>query len=148
MTDRQRLVELLGVMQRDLMPSMVSMHEDDVKLRDLVVLQVVDRGEEPTIKQVSVLIGRSVSRTSRIIDQLVRRGLVVRWEDENDRRSRRLRLSEEGRALIGRMRELRAAATGELLDHLDDEERSTVMEAMELFAKAARRVRDDRDPTG
>lgn len=148
MNDRQRLAELLGAMQRDLMPSVVRMHEDDgLTLLEILVLQVVDRREEPTIKQVSALIDRSVSRTSRIIERLVRRGVLVRREDENDRRSRRLRLSDEGSALIGRMQELRAAATCDLLDHLDDEERSTVMEAMELLAKAARRVRDDRDPT-
>jgi DNA-binding MarR family transcriptional regulator len=148
MDDRDRLVELMGMMQRDLMPSLVRMHEeDDLQLLHAVVLQVVDRGQQPTIKQVARLIGRSVSRTSRIVDQLVRRDLLIRYEDEHDRRARRVRLSEQGQALVERIRAIRVQSMWDLVDHLDDEERATVMVAMELFAKAARRVRDERDPT-
>lgn len=147
MTYRNRLVGLMGGMQRDLMPSLVRMHEqDNLRLLDAVVLQVVDRAEQPTVKEISVLIGRSTSRTSRIIDQLVRGGLVGRTEDDADRRIRRIGLLEPGRTLIRQMQTIRADATLALFDTLNPDEQETVMAGFELLATAARRVRDDRDP--
>lgn len=147
MNDRDHLASLMGGMQRDLMPSLVRMHEqDNLRLLDAVVLQVVDRAEQPTVKEIAVLIGRSTSRTSRIIDQLVRAGLVGRTEDDADRRIRRISLLEPGRALIGQMQTIRADAALTLFDALTPDEQETVMAGIELLATAARRVRDDRDP--
>ncbi|MEO3799780.1 MarR family winged helix-turn-helix transcriptional regulator [Nonomuraea sp. B1E8] len=134
-------------MQRDLLPSLLHVHEDDdLRLIDNVMLQVLDRGEEPTVKELAALIGRSDSRTSRIVDGLVRRGLVERYEDERDRRARRIRVSEQGTALLRRIRRLRVDAQMRLWEHFTEQEQQIVLQALELFAKAARRVRDEADP--
>jgi DNA-binding MarR family transcriptional regulator len=146
MDDRQRLIEIMGSVQRDLVPSLLRLHEeDDLQLLHAAILQVLDRGEEPTVKELAALIHRSVSRTSRIVDRLVRRGLVERREDEADRRARRLRLSAEGTARVARIRAARVDAQLQLWDHFTEEERATVMRAMELYVLAARRIRDARD---
>ncbi|MEO3795969.1 MarR family winged helix-turn-helix transcriptional regulator [Nonomuraea sp. B10E15] len=135
-------------MQRDLLPSLLHVHEDDdLRLIDNVMLQVLDRGEEPTVKELAALIGRSDSRTSRIVDGLVRRGLVERYEDERDRRARRIRVSEQGTALLRRIRRVRVDAQMRLWEHFTEQEQQIVLQALELFAKAARRVRDEADPT-
>jgi DNA-binding MarR family transcriptional regulator len=148
MDDRERLVELVASMQRDLVPSLLRLHEeDDLQLLHGAILQVLDRGASPTVKELAALIHRSVSRTSRIVDQLVRRGLVERHEDGADRRARRLRLSGEGKARVERIRAVRVESQLRLWDHLTAEERATVMHAMELYALAARRMRDERDRT-
>ncbi|MEO3886700.1 MarR family winged helix-turn-helix transcriptional regulator [Nonomuraea sp. B5E05] len=134
-------------MQRDLLPSLLHVHEDDdLRLIDNVMLQVLDRGEEPTVKELAALIGRSDSRTSRIVDGLVRRGLVERYEDERDRRARRIRVSEQGTALLQRIRRLRVDAQMRLWEHFTEQEQQIMLQALELFAKAARRVRDEADP--
>lgn len=148
MTHRERLVELLGSMQRDLLPSLMRMHEqDNLRLIDAVVLQVVDRRDKPTVKQIAALIDRSTSRTSRLIDRLVKRGLLSRSEDTTDRRIKRIRIDKRGRAVIDRMQLIRADATVTLLEALTAEEQAEVMAAMELLATAARRVHDERDPS-
>ncbi|MFE0156287.1 MarR family winged helix-turn-helix transcriptional regulator [Nonomuraea sp. NPDC059007] len=147
MDDRGRLLDLLASMQRDLMPSMLRMHEsDDLRLLDSVMLQVLDRGGAPTVKEMAALVGRSVSRTSRIVDSLVRRGLAERYEDEADRRVRRIRLSEEGAAALRRMRSIRTDAQLALWEQFTEEEREVVLRSMEIYAKAARRIRDATDP--
>ncbi|WP_211261317.1 MarR family winged helix-turn-helix transcriptional regulator [Pseudonocardia acaciae] len=142
-------MELLGSMQRDLMPSLVRMHEgDDLRVLDSVLLQVLERGGEPTVKQLAEVLGRSLSRTSRIVDGLVRRGFAERYEDPVDRRVRRVRLTEAGAGVLRRLRMVRVRAQLELWGHLTAGEREIVMQGMELYAKAARRIRDERDRSG
>ncbi|PSK98427.1 DNA-binding MarR family transcriptional regulator [Murinocardiopsis flavida] len=144
MDDRERLLELLGSMRRDMVPGLMQLHEDDdLRLLHSAMLHVLDRGGHPTVKELAAAVGRSESRTSRVVDQLVRRGLVERYEDPGDRRARRLRISDEGTALLLRIREVRNNAQMELWDYLTEEEQQVAMHAMELFAKAARRYRDD-----
>lgn len=148
MDDRQRLLELTTSIQRDLVPSLVRMHdEDDLRVLHSAVLHVLDRGQAPTIKELATVIQRSVSRTSRITDQLVRRGLVARQEDSDDRRARRLTLTAEGKALLGRLQAVRVEAQMQLWQHLTVQEREALMQGMEMYARAARRIRDERDPT-
>ncbi|MFI6575898.1 MarR family transcriptional regulator [Nocardiopsis sp. NPDC050513] len=149
MNDHERLMRVLGEMRRDLLPTTLRVSEDDdLRIVHLALLQVLQRRDGPTVKELAALIGRSESRTSRLVDQLVRRALVERREDADDRRVRRVRISDDGHAVLRRIDAVRAGTQLELLDHLDDDERAAVLHAMELFAKAARRFRDERDRTG
>src|ERR1700730_11610586 len=49
-------------------------------------LPLLDEEGELTIKQVAEDLSRSVSATSRLLDQLVERGMISRREDKRDRR--------------------------------------------------------------
>src|SRR5947207_14373772 len=69
----------------------------DYSLPQLATLLLLDEEGELAIKQVSEILGRSVSATSRLLDQLVERGMVSRREDERDRRSKRIAITETGR---------------------------------------------------
>ncbi|MDF5751010.1 MarR family transcriptional regulator [Spongiactinospora sp. TRM90649] len=147
MNDRERLLELLTSMQRDLMPSLIRMHDsDDLRMLDNVMLQVLARHGAPTVKELAALVGRSLSRTSRIVDGLVRRGLAERYEDQIDRRMRRIRISEEGAAVLRRVQDVRMDAQMTLWNRMTEDEQKIVLQSMEIYAKAARRIRDESDP--
>src|SRR5947209_15162150 len=53
----------------------------EFSLPQLFTLLLLDEQGERTIKEIAELIGRSVSTTSRLLDQLVERGLISRRED-------------------------------------------------------------------
>lgn len=144
--ERERLLELFRSMQGNVVPSVMrAFDRDDLQLVHSAVLSVVDReGGPPTLNELAAEVGRSVSRTSRIVEQLVGRGLVERSEDPSDRRVRRIALTGEGRDLVLRVQRLRVESLGELVDRLTDAERRQVMDAMETLAEAARRFADDR----
>ncbi|HYX49947.1 MAG TPA: MarR family transcriptional regulator, partial [Ktedonobacteraceae bacterium] len=72
----------------------------DFSLPQLATLLMLDQEGELTIKQLTEILGRSISATSRLLDQLVERGMVSRREDEHDRRSKRIAITEKGRLLI------------------------------------------------
>ncbi|GAA2802772.1 MarR family winged helix-turn-helix transcriptional regulator [Crossiella cryophila] len=147
-TERDRLVEELGVVRRELIGEMLinlsrSTGGADLQLVQIATLFTLDRGSEPTVRELAERIGRSVSATSRLLDQLAQRGLIHRREDESDRRAKRVGLTEAGtRFLLGVARS-RAEGQLRLMTYLSETEQRTVREAMTLLADAARRHGDE-----
>ena len=119
--------------------------DSDISLTQLAALLLLQELDEPTIKQVSEVLGRSMSATGRLLDQLVRRGLVSRREDDRDRRVKRVALAEQGRAFIATMERHRAGAQLAVMQHLTPGEQAEVMRAMMLLAEAGRRSGEDGD---
>jgi DNA-binding MarR family transcriptional regulator len=113
----------------------------DFSLPQMATLLLLDEEGELTIKQIAELVGRSVSATSRLLDQLVERGMVSRREDERDRRAKRVAITESGQALIATLEQRRAEAQIAVMEYLSAEERAEVTRAMALLAEAGRRRR-------
>ncbi len=66
----------------------------------LAALYVLADGRTRTMGELADAIGRSPSATSRLVDGLVRRRLVDRQEEREDRRQRTLRLTPRGQAVL------------------------------------------------
>jgi DNA-binding MarR family transcriptional regulator len=66
----------------------------------LAALYVLADGGTTTIGELAEVLGRSPSATSRLVEGLVRRRLVERHEEPEDRRQRTLALTHRGRALL------------------------------------------------
>lgn len=66
----------------------------------LAGLYVLADGSTLTVGELAEAIGRSPSATSRLVDGLVRRRLVERHEEPEDRRQRTLRLTPRGHAIL------------------------------------------------
>ena len=103
---------------------------------------MLDEEDELTITQVAELLGRSVSVASRLLDQLVVRGMVRRREDERDRRVKRVAITEQGRTLVATLEQQRANAQIAVMASLSPEEQAEVTRAMVLLAQAGRRRRN------
>ena len=139
--------QLRRALLREGMLTMIrTLGDADVSLTQLATLFLLQDEDEPTIKQVAALLGRSVSATGRLLDQLVRRGLVRRREDEHDRRSKRVAVTAQGLAFIATLEQHRAGAQFAVMQHLTPEEQADVMRAMLLLAEAGRRSDGDGDP--
>jgi DNA-binding MarR family transcriptional regulator len=66
----------------------------------LAALYVLADGSTTTIGDLAEALGRSPSATSRLVDGLVRRRLVERRSEPDDRRQRTVRLTQRGQALL------------------------------------------------
>jgi len=66
----------------------------------LAALYVLADGNTLTVGELAEAINRSPSATSRLIDGLVRRRLVERRAEEEDKRQKTLRLTPRGRAIL------------------------------------------------
>ena len=62
-----------------------------------------DASTELTLKEAAESVHVSLPAASRMVDDLVRRGFVVRNEDAEDRRMKRVRLTPDGGAVIRRL---------------------------------------------
>src|SRR3954451_8408160 len=85
------------------------------QLKTLMLLNELPPTSPLSLKEVAERLGISLPAASRAVDPLVRRGLVVRREDDLDRRIKRVSTTPEGDALIQRLMSARVTALTELL---------------------------------
>jgi DNA-binding MarR family transcriptional regulator len=147
MDERARLAASFGDMRRAMIPAflldLLAAFEDgeELSMTQLATLYVLDAGEPVSLGALAERVGRSVSATSRLVDALVRRGLVERQEHPTDRRVRRVAIAKDGEALLRRLERTRADAQLEIMSRLDPADRALVGRAMALLGDAARQER-------
>jgi DNA-binding MarR family transcriptional regulator len=89
-----------------------------------------DASRELTLKEAAELVHVSLPAASRLVDDLVRRGFVERNEDSEDRRMKRLRLTNAGGAVIRRLNAARLSGLEEFTKSLSDTERDRLAQAL------------------
>jgi DNA-binding MarR family transcriptional regulator len=111
----------------------VAVLEDlDLSLTQVKTLEIVSAAaERPSVKALSEEIGCSLANSSRAVDALVRRGLLVRREDEHDRRVKRLGLTADGRAALARVDAARLAALERFAGRLEAGQRAALLAALD-----------------
>lgn len=102
----------------------------------LAALYVLADGSTTTIGELAESLGRSPSATSRLVDGLVRRRLVERREEPEDRRQRSIWLTHRGQALLRAVDRARADQFLTAVRPLPTAERAIV--AMGVAALATR----------
>jgi DNA-binding MarR family transcriptional regulator len=114
----------------------------DYSLPQMATLLLLDDEGEQTIKGMAELLGRSLSATSRLLDQLVVRGMITRREDERDRRVKRVVITAQGHSFIETLEQRRANAQIAVMEYLSPEERAEAVRGMLLLVEAARRKKE------
>ena len=127
--DLERVVRLAAYLERDLAEICV-IH--GLKTGQFQVLAEL-RGRDPMPMTASDL-ARAIVLTSGgmtpVLDQLEERGLINRQIDPEDRRARRITITEKGRSLIGRAMEQRLARHRALNAVLEAGERETLSDIL------------------
>jgi DNA-binding MarR family transcriptional regulator len=90
-------------------------------------------GEGRSVKALADSLGLSLPATSRAVDGLYERGLVGREEDSEDRRMKRVRLTDAGRKVPLALNEARLSALAELMSSLGEEEASALEHALQMI---------------
>jgi DNA-binding MarR family transcriptional regulator len=89
-----------------------------------------DASRELTLKEAAELVHVSLPAASRLVDDLVRRGFVERNEDTEDRRMKRVRLTDAGGAVIRRLNAARLIGLHQFARSLSDVERDRLAQAL------------------
>ena len=84
-----------------------------------------------TLKQLAQRVGLDSSTLVRVVDLLESRGLVVRETDASDRRSKSLRLTEQGLAVVADVRGKLYQVEAQVLAEMDARTISTLREGMQ-----------------
>ena len=104
--------------------------ETDLSLTQLKAMFMVNGCGEGSVKAVAESLGLSLAAASRSLDGLVQRGLMERRESEADRRSRLLRLTDDGRAVVQRLMDARLAGLESFVETLEEDERLALTAAL------------------
>jgi DNA-binding MarR family transcriptional regulator len=102
------------------------------QMKVLVELQTPD-DEAHTVTALAEHIGISAASASRAADGMVRKKLVTRVEDRNDRRVKRLALTPKGQRLADRIISARLASLEEFTSSLEPEERGKLESALDAL---------------
>ncbi len=120
--------QLFAAGQRDMF---AAMEEADVSITQAKTLRALAEADEPmSLGAVSETLGLSLPAISRVVDALVRRGLVKREEDPRDRRSKLVTATARGRSTYERLTALRLAGIRDFVADLDPEEQRGLADAL------------------
>jgi len=95
--------------------------------------QLEDATRELTLKEAAELVPLSLPAASRTVDDLVRRGIVQRHEDEADRRMKRISLTQAGRGVIRQVNAARMSGLEQFTKTLTEDERRQLAAALEAL---------------
>lgn len=119
--------------------------ELDLSLSQLKILSLLSEQPAPpageaeylSVKEVAERLGISLPAASRALEPLVKRRLIGRREDPEDRRVKRVRLTGRGEALVERLYAIRVASFETMLEDFSDSERQKLGAALEeILARA------------
>ncbi len=117
--------------------------ELDLSFTQIKALCAMDLDEsEPSLKGLAESMGVSLPAMSRAVDGLYVRGFVDRCEDQVDRRIKRIRLTEPGRAVTNTLNGVRMLGAQRFLSSLTDEEARSLGCALEQIVGARQEIAD------
>jgi len=108
----------------------------ELSLSQIKLLQHFDdEPRELSLKQAAEVVHVSMPAASRMVDDLVRRGFAQRREDDDDRRMKRVCLTDNGRAAIRRLNAARLSGLEQFVNDLKDPERQSLARALEQLIR-------------
>lgn len=103
----------------------------DLSLTQVKLLHhLEDQPRELTLKGAAELVHVSLPAASRMVDDLVRRGFAQRREDEEDRRMKRVCLTDGGRTVIRRLNAARLSGLEQFAKTMTNAERRSLASAL------------------
>jgi DNA-binding MarR family transcriptional regulator len=106
-----------------------ALEELDLSFTQVKALFTLERGEL-SVGEISAALGLSLPATSRSVDGLTHRGFVVRRESTEDRRSKLVALTPQGRDVLEACMAGRRAAIERFVETLSESERSALHSAL------------------
>jgi DNA-binding MarR family transcriptional regulator len=108
----------------------------DLTLTQIKLLHHLEDAErELTLKEGAELVHVSLPAASRMVDELVRRGFVTRVEDAEDRRMKRVDITDAGRSVTRKLNAARLAGFQQFARSLSDAERAALAPALDELLK-------------
>lgn len=125
------LLDLWACMMRGGNQVYAVFEELDISLTQIKTLAALDHcPTEPSVKDLAERLGLSLAGASRTVENLLQRGWVERREDVQDRRVKRLAITDDGRSALRRIDEARLAGLTDFTAALTTEQRDTLSAAI------------------
>jgi DNA-binding MarR family transcriptional regulator len=144
--ERARLVTEIFALQNKVHDEALSIagptpNPSDLTMQQMRVLGFI--GKEPGLAghELGDRLGVSAPTASGLVDRLVEKGLLVRVDDRDDRRVRRLHLTDAGRALTREMDSLVQRAMMKVIQNMTVADLEIIRHSSEVFLEAMERAK-------
>jgi len=127
-------------MQRSMRDFKRFMDSTGLSFSQINILMRLFHGESTTVSEIGDLMGVTNAAASQAVDRLVVLGLIERTEDPDDRRTKRLALTQTGRATIEKGIEARSQWVEGITDALDPDQQEMIISALNLLSEAAKKT--------
>ena len=118
------------------------MDETDLSFSQMSVLMRLFHGSNCGVSEIGEQLGITNAAASQTVDRMVQLGLIERTEDPDDRRAKRLALTQKGRTVMEKGIEARSQWVEDLTDALTPEQQSLIISALTLLTAAARATKE------
>lgn len=81
----------------------VVVSEEHLSFSQVAALHIIDRDKTVNVNDISNKLNLSMSATSRMIDELVKKGLIQRKEDQDNRRAKIISLTPSGETFMNNL---------------------------------------------
>ncbi|WP_348789120.1 MarR family transcriptional regulator [Leifsonia sp. NPDC080035] len=109
----------------------------DLSPREAGAIRVLGRTPGLSQRELAARLGTVPARLVALVDELERKGLVVRERNEADRRNYVLSLSEPGERLLGQLRGVAQEHQADMLSPLDSDEQRALAALLHKLAQGS-----------
>jgi DNA-binding MarR family transcriptional regulator len=118
------------------------MEDTGLSFTHVNILMRLFHGGISGVSEIGERMGITNAAASQTVDRLVHMGLIIRTEDPDDRRAKRLELTQVGRDMIEKGVDTRSYWIERLTDSLSAEEQDLITSALTILTEAARKTED------
>ncbi len=127
-------------MQRSMRDFKRFMNETGLSFSQInILMRLVHKGSTG-VSEIGEQLGVTNAAASQAVDRLVGLELIERTEDPDDRRAKRLALTQKGRTLIEQGIEARSKWIESLMDVLTSEQQNMIITALTLLSETAHKT--------
>lgn len=131
------LLEAVPRVMRAIRHAMGQLDSPALTVPQFRALNFVQTHEGPNLSATAEFLGLTLPSTSKLIDQLVRRGILARDDDAADRRRMTLKLTTRGDALLKSARTAASQHFATCLDHAAPAELAALRNALRLLQESS-----------
>ncbi|UED78326.1 MarR family transcriptional regulator [Lysinibacillus sp. CD3-6] len=113
-------------------------HEDVISHQSVRILQMIQKEDEVTVRDIATLLNISQNTASEHIKKLERHGWVEKIRATDDQRKVKLFLTDKGKLVLKKNTELDDNKLKQALNLLSEEEQKTILEAFRLLSEVSK----------
>ncbi len=114
----------------------VSVESLEVTASQGYILMALPETDRITMNNLSIKMKLANSTMTRMVDQLVQKGMVLREPDPEDRRVVCIRITERGRDARDRLRDTLQTLFAQVIQDIPEEERASILNSLELLNRS------------
>ncbi|MGQ9455240.1 MAG: MarR family winged helix-turn-helix transcriptional regulator [Armatimonadota bacterium] len=144
----EAIIEAVSAVQRTMRREVRRARPGEMSMQQFRALGVISHHPGISLSFLAQHLGLTTASASRLVDGLVRAGLVNRTDSSEDRRKLVLELTDKG---VSAMESAKGAALGKLasmLAELSDVDRRAILKAMEILRRLVSRVEEQESGVG